>query len=197
MLYMLVRHFGHYLLKVFAGSYSSAAICIGFNKSTGSAITLAFCHTYLLVKIGSNQVTVSPALGKPKHTAKVGVIKFRVKHAAIIFITIILCALKRAIGIPVDAVFCSTQIASKAAQPVVCLVLADEIAFNAFLGCRQLRLYIDNTCYGIAAISERCCPFQHFYTLCTIIVYFYAVLIAPLLSFLPYAIVYHYHPVVA
>ncbi len=116
---------------------------------------------------------------------------------AIILILIVLRPFVRTIRIKTKSIFGTGHAAIVTPQSAVSLIFTQDISIDCTFRCRRQRLNIDNTCEAIGTIHQRSGPFQHFHSLHTIIIYLYAMFVAPLLPFLLYPIIHNQYPVIS
>ena len=168
------------------------------DKFSCGGIPHSFGNTQFLIETTDNEVAVSPRFIDTDISTGIPFSKTTVQYITIILISIISSRFCRSIYIPIKTVRQVTpKICIVSQAVIICTVTAYNISFYCSRTSGLIGNNIDNTCHSIAAIYKRGGAFEYFSFLRTQLVYFNTMLIAPLLPFLPNAIINCYNSVVS
>ena len=98
--------------------------------------------------------------------------------------------------IPYKTAFIAGCIQRVIKQPVIGLVLRCHISTDCSFGQYRIGLKINDTRHCIRTVHQTGRTFQYLNGMYTLRVYFNAMLIAPLLTFLTHTVIHHYNPVI-
>src|SRR5688572_273047 len=100
-------------------------------------------------------MAVAPGAAVTQHAACILVIKFGIKHPAIVLVLIIFGSFVRTICIEAKPVLCTGHIAIKTTKRIIGLVFAQYVGCYMPFGSGPLRDDVNYTGEGIAAIHQR------------------------------------------
>ena len=99
--------------------------------------------------------------------------------------------------IPDEALLVSGYLQRVAEESVVGLIFCADIGLNVALGQCGLSMEDDHACHCVGAVHQRGRTLQDFHRADAAAVHFYAMFVAPLLSFLAHALAHYHYTVVA
>ena len=121
----------------------------------------------------------------------------RAEDIAVVFVLVGVRHLAAVAGIPHEASLVAGEVERIVEESVVGLVARGEVGPHVTLGQRGDGMEDDDSCHRIRTIHQACRTLQDFHGVNRCRIYLDAVFIAPLLTFLPDAVVDHHHTVVS
>ena len=160
-------------------------------------VALTLHNAWRQVVDGPCQARVSPRLLQSQHQPAGPLTELRAGHIAVVLILIGVGHLVAETGIPHKPFPVARHVQRVTEESVVGLVLSAHISTQSTLGLYGLAVQDDHTGHGVRAIHQRGGAFQYLYRVDGTAVHFHAVLVAPLLAFLPHALAHDDDAVVA
>ena len=167
------------------------------DEFSRSLVALAFDDAGRLVEQRSREVGVAPLSVQPEHHYSSPFLELRSGHVAVFFVLVGVGVFVREASVPDESLLVAGEVQRVVNKSVFRLIFCGEACLHLALGLYGTAVEDDHSGHGIAAIHERGRPLQYLYRIHVLRVYFYPVLVAPLLSFLPDALVHDDDAVVA
>ena len=140
---------------------------------------------------------MSPLFLHSQHQPAGPFAKLRTRHIAIVFVFVGVGHLVAETGVPHKSLLVARHVQRVAEEAVVGLVLSTYVTAQSTFGLYRLAVQDDYTSHGVRAIHQRGGAFQDFYRVDCTAINFHAVLIAPLLAFLPYTLAHDDDSIIA
>ena len=176
---------------------AAARPALFMGKLSCLQVTLALDDAGLLVDGAPYEVGVAPLLVDAQQEPSCTLGELRPRHVAVVFVLIGVGPFVGVAGIPHETALVAGDVEREVEETVVGLVFRRCLCPDFSL--RQCRCTVEDehAGHGVGAVHQRGGAFEYLYGMHAFAVYLYAVLSAPLLTFLAHALVHHDDAVVA